>query len=170
MAEILSAQYKSVFTTPTHLKQSTPIIKMEDKHRSTRDGNPDIPTIYQAAEPTTQSFLSSMAFGDLQLLDHKEKNIVKWLKKYIKLLKVEKLKLLLLYCTGSNIMQGLKIMVMFFPYDSAKDPNNIMRCPEARTCGPTLRLPNNYRTERELISELNGILQEQSSKWGFDMA
>ena len=42
--------------------------------------NPDIPTIY----PTTQSFLSSMGFGDLQLLDHKVKNIVKWLKKYIK--------------------------------------------------------------------------------------
>ena len=30
MAEILSAQYKSVFTIPTHPKQSTPIIKMED--------------------------------------------------------------------------------------------------------------------------------------------
>ena len=31
---------------------------------------PDIPTIYQAAEPTRQLFLSSMVFGDLQLLDH----------------------------------------------------------------------------------------------------
>ena len=54
------------------------------------------------------------------------KNIVKWLKKYIKLLKVDKL--------------------MFLAYDAELDPNNFMRCPEARTCGPTLRLPNNYRT------------------------
>ena len=69
---------------------------------------------------------------------------VKWLKKYIKLLKVDKLKLLLLFCTGSN-MQGLKRRVMFFVYDAELDPNNFMRCPEARTCGPTLRLPNNYR-------------------------
>ena len=56
-----------------------------------------------------EKFLRSLLFGDIENLNTSEQNVVKWLKKYIKQLKPEKLKLLLQFMTGSNILQRLKI-------------------------------------------------------------
>ena len=86
----------------------------------------DIRSIYAEAEPTAEKLLRSLLFGDLENLSTSERNVVRWLKKYIKQLKAETLKLLLQFLTGSNIIQGLKIRVMFHEHKA-----NLSRAPIA---------------------------------------
>ncbi len=82
------------------------------------------------------------------------------LKRYVKNLSEDTLKLFLQFTTGSDLLVTDSITVSFTSIDGAA------RRPIAHTCGPVLEVPCTYLSFNELVEEFSSIMSNRES-WSF---
>ena len=89
-----------------------------------------------------------------------EKDVARFLTKYVKEMKQEQVQRFLRYCTGADILLDQYISVYFV------EMSEFERRPVGHTCTCTLQMPNNYANFPDLRAEFNAILN--SSIWSMD--
>lgn len=134
------------------LKNGLNSLKNEDDFETVSS----IKAFYKKVVPTN---LSVIRLFSTDKRSEAERDAFKFLKKYVRGLSENQLKILLRFCTGSDIMLAQKNSLSFVSFQS-----NFERRPIAHTCQPLLELPNSYSSFCELREEFENILDRR----GFD--
>lgn len=118
----------------------------------------DLKRLYEKCKPTVKKVLG--------LIDAKpscgpQRDVLSYLKRYIRGLEEEKLTKFLRFCTGATIICIEKIVVDF------SNLEGLERRPIAHICGATLELPTTYSSFPQFREEMNNILS--SDFWDIDI-
>ncbi|KXJ05680.1 hypothetical protein AC249_AIPGENE10406 [Exaiptasia diaphana] len=109
-------------------------------------------------KPTTKKVIS--LFDRCMPVSNAQRDVLGYLKKYIRGLNAEKLEQFLRFCTGASVLCVDRIGVMFTTLQGAA------RRPIAHTCSPTLELPSTYEIFPQFREEMNNVLA--SGFWDID--
>lgn len=115
--------------------------------------------IYKECEVTPKNVLKMLNSTETHAQAHTK--VFGYLKKYIRECTERQLTNFLRFCTGSDVLTGTPITVLFNECDG------FTRAPTARTCNYTLELSGTYQTFPEFRTEMNGVLE--SSVWVMDI-
>ena len=91
-----------------------------------------------------------------------QRDAISYLKRYLRGLNDERLRKVLRYLTGANVICVDRIYVTFTCLDGFE------RRPIAHTCAPSLELPSTYQNFPEFRQEMNNIID--SEFWEMDIA
>ena len=116
-------------------------------------------SFYESKRPTPKKVVKLFAAtasndAQRQTFDH--------LKRFVKSLSDETLRLFLQFTTGSDLLVVECITINFTAINGAA------RRPVAHTCGPVLEMPCTYQSFNELVEEFSSILSNKES-WCFDI-
>ena len=118
----------------------------------------DLKRLYERCKPTVKRVLGLIdakpSFGP-------QRDVLSYLKRYIRGLQEEKLTKFLRFCTGATIICIEKIVVDF------SNLEGLERRPIAHICGATLELPTAYSSFPQFREEMNNILS--SDFWDIDI-
>lgn len=115
--------------------------------------------LYANARPTVKRVLNLIS---AKPSTSSQRDVLSFLKRYIRGLDDEKLAMFLRYCTGSTMVCIESIRISFTDLDGAA------RRPIAHTCGLVLELPTTYASFPEFRQEMNSIFSSQY--WNIDIA
>lgn len=107
--------------------------------------------VYEESKVTNKKVLNLFVFPDD--MTKAEKETCDALKRYVKTCSTEKLKMLLRFCTGSDIIIGKKITLRITP-----PMTDFSLCPVAHTCGCVLELSRSYDNFLLLREHLENVL------------
>lgn len=111
-------------------------------------------TVYQKLYPSSRKVLSLIKANPE---NDGQRESLSYLKRYIRGLNDNQVKIFLVFCTGSDIINVDSIEISFVQYDST-----FQRRPIARTCAPMLQLPANYNNFCELREDFTSILSHSN--------
>ena len=145
----------------THIIQKPMFVvnSMKQVVRELHLTNEILEDIYKRIVPTNKNVMKLFHFPDE--MDPLQSEVSKHLKRYIRDLDPEKLKLFLRFCTGSNLLTMDKISVEFTVM------HGIERRPIAHTCSCMLQLSKTYESFMEFRLEFDNVLSE--NVWVMDI-
>ena len=109
----------------------------------------DLNRLYEKCKPTVKKVLGLI---EATPSNDPQRDVLSYLKRYIRGLEDDKLAKFLRFCTGATIICIEKIVVDFTNLDGLE------RRPVAHICGATLELPTTYSSFPEFREEMNNIL------------
>lgn len=117
--------------------------------------------VFTRALPTNKKVIDLLKVVP-EAKNNAERDAISYLKRYLRGLDAEKLRKVLRFLTGANVICVKRINVTFSSLDGFE------RRPIAHTCGPTLELPSTYQSFPEFRQEMNSIID--SAYWEIDIA
>lgn len=118
----------------------------------------DLNRLYEKCKPTVKKVLGLIKATPS---NNSQRDVLSYLKRYIRGLEDDKLAKFLRFCTGATIICIEKIVVDFTNIDGLE------RRPIAHICGAILELPTTYSSFPQFREEMNNILS--SDFWDMDI-
>ncbi|KAK7904900.1 hypothetical protein WMY93_017507 [Mugilogobius chulae] len=146
---LLKAAHKQLIQKPRYSAEKMAYIA-SPFFRNAFQCSQDMIQMYDDKIPTTRKFIKLL---DASPTTQAESQSLRFLQQYIRGLDNSRLRKMLRFVTGSDVICVEKIEILFYSSRWA-----IGRRPVAHTCGPTLELPWTYTSYPELRVEMDGIL------------
>jgi len=126
---------------------------------------PDLDTLYEKLKPSVSKVLSVLEFP--QNMSGQEMTVASYLKRYIREVNDQTLKVFLRFCTSSDLLL-IDFSGNYYPISIRfVDLTGALRRPVAHTCGRVVEIPINYDSYPDFRSEYNSVLQ--SNIWVMDI-
>ena len=151
--------HQELVQKPRFVSNSMAPILNQLKNSSQFSSFANLLSFYESKRPTPKKVVKLFAGtpsndAERQTFDH--------LKRFVKSLSDEILRLFLQFTTGSDLLVVDCILIDFTTINGAA------RRPVAHTCGPVLEIPCTYQSFNELVEEFSSILSNKES-WSFDI-
>ncbi|KAK7944641.1 hypothetical protein WMY93_000369 [Mugilogobius chulae] len=156
-AILLQAAHKVIIQTPKYALDNMAATSMSWL-RTKITTEEEMQKMYEDKKPTCKKVLRLIEANPSNPV---EQQSLKYLQQYIRELDQVRLRHLLRFITGSDVICVPKIQVMFTLLDG------LSRRPVAHTCGAVLELPSTYNSFPELRVEMDGVLNNKQIEGDF---